>query len=132
MDWLVLSYDLGVNLDSKKIIKKTDVTNIMNYTIYDPKAFLTITHAIFLKYISVGCGIGFSVVGAEKQEFDSNTQVATYSTEGRIFFMTRPQIRGYIPMGSFCMSIGVGYDFIPKMKDLNGYNVSVGFHFNVD
>ena len=129
--WLVLSMDLGGKLDSKEyIIKKTDVTNIMNYKSYDPKLFLTVTPAIFLKYISVGCGVGFAYVF--ETEISSDTKATSTNAESRSFFMTRPQIRGYIPMGSFCMSIGVGYDFIPKMKDLNGYNVSVGFHFNVD
>lgn len=128
LDWLILSIDLGVNLDSKKYMK--DVTNIMNYKSYDPKGFITVTPAVFLKYISIGCGVGIAY--ADEKETVSDGKTTTYNTGHAMFFMARPQIRGYIPMGSFNISVGAGYDFIPRMKDLNGYNFSIGFHFNVD
>lgn len=148
--WFMCSLDFGINLDSKKyLVEKMDMTNIMNYSSnrkeYDPKMFLTLTPAVFLKYVSVGCGVGFvwldgkEETSERKSKFDDNGNYSGYtggstSTDAAALkFMLRPQVRGYIPLSSSCnMSIGVGYDIVPKMKDLNGYNVSVGFHFDFD
>ena len=148
--WFLCSLDFGVNLDSKKYVKeKMNLTNIMNYsstrTENDPKMFLTITPAVFLKYISVGCGLGFVWLdGIEETSnrtstFNSDGSFYTFtggssSTEATEFkLMVRPQIRGYIPLSSSCnMSFGVGYDYVPRLKELNGYNVSIGIHFDFD
>lgn len=148
--WFMCSLDFGINLDSKKyLVEKMDMTNVMNYsstqTEYDPKMFLTLTPAVFLKYVSVGCGVGFvwldgkEETSERKTKFDDNGNYSGYtggstSTDAAALkFMLRPQVRGYIPLSRSCnMSIGVGYNIVPKMKDLNGYNVSVGFHFDFD
>lgn len=148
--WFMCSLDFGLNLDSKKYLKeKMNLNNIMNYsytqTEYDPKMFLMLTPAVFLKYISVGCGIGFvwldskEVTSEKKTTFNNDGSYSGYtggstSTDAAtVEFMLRPQIKGYIPLSSSCnMSIGVGYDIIPKIKDLNGYNFSIGFHFDFE
>lgn len=148
--WFMCSSDFGFNLGSKKYVtEKMNITNIMNYsctrTEYEPKMYLTITPAVFLKYISVGCGVGLAWLDGNEETssrestFGSNgsfrtTKVGPTVTEvAAIKFMLRPQIKGYIPLTSSCnMSLGVGYDFIPKMKDLNGYHVSIGFHFDFE
>lgn len=148
--WFMCSLDFGINLDSKKyLIEKMDITNIMNYsstrTENDPKMFLTLTPAVFLKYISVGCGIGFAWLDGKEEtserkttfnddgSYNGYTGGTTTTNSATDEFMLRPQIKGYIPLSSSCnMSIGVGYDIIPKIKDLNGYNVSIGFHFDFE
>lgn len=148
--WFMCSLDFGFNLDSKTyIVDKMEITNIMNYdrtkTEYDPKMFLTVTPSVFLKYISVGCGVGFAWLEGKEETSsckttlgdDGNVSGLTYGSASSnvvaVKFMLRPQVRGYIPLNRSCnMSIGVGYDIIPKMKNLNGYNVSIGFHFDFD
>lgn len=148
--WFMCSLDFGINLDSKKyLIEKMDITNIMNYnstrTEYDPKMFLSLTPAVFLKYISVGCGIGFVWLDGKEETSERKTTFnddgsysgytggSTSTDAATVELMLRPQLRGYIPLSrSSNMSIGIGYDIIPKLKDLNGYNVSIGFHFDFD
>ena len=148
--WFMCSLDFGVNLDSKKfVVEKMEMTNIMDYnstrTEYDPKMFLTLTPAVFLKYFSLGCGVGFAWLDRKEEKssskltfdsdgnFSTSTSGSTSSESVATKFMLRPQIRGYIPLSRSCnMSLGVGYDFIPKMKDLNSYNVSIGFHFDFE
>ena len=130
LGWLMLSLDYGFNTDSKKIIRKSDVTNILNYKYYDPKKFITLTPAVFLKYASVGCGFGVASVEGQEVSFEEETSIK--KTEPYEFFMVRPQIKGFFPIEPFYISIGIGYDFIPKMKDLNGYNVSLGLHLDLN
>lgn len=148
--WFMCSLDFGVNLDSKKyFMGKMDMVNIMNYsstrTEYNPKQFLMLTPAVFLKYVSVGCGVGFIWLDGKEETSERKTTFngdgsykgytggSTSTNAATVELMLRPQIKGYIPLSSSCnMSIGVGYDIIPKMKTLNGYNVSIGFHFDFD
>ena len=151
LGWLMMSLDFGINLDSNKyLVEKMDFTDIMNYRYtqyeYDPKWFFTGTFGVYLKYISLGCGVGFASLGGQQNISERKAiitdsgdyggyQGGSYSQDNHptTLFMLRPQIRGHIPISSsFSMSIGVGYDFIPKMKALNGYNASIGFHFEYD
>lgn len=145
---LMGSLDIGVNLDNKKYTtEKMAISDIMNYsytkTKYDPKAFITLTPSLFLKFVSIGCGVGVVWLGSEKntQEqtstFDADNQLTGYGTgtssveDDAFKLMFRPQVRGFLPIGKeWYMSVGAGYDFIPSMKDLNGYHLSIGFHVN--
>ncbi len=145
----ICSLDFGFNTDSKKYY--SDVMNmidIMNYkrtkTEYDPKMFITVTPGLFFKYVSVGCGVGFAMLNGKETVSDSefsqdeqgNWSGISGSNSSDAFackLMIRPQLRGFIPLSSSCkMSIGLGYDILPKAKELNGYNVSLGFHFDFD
>lgn len=143
------SLDLGFNTDSKKY--KSDImnmTDILNYkrtqTEYDPKIYLTVTPGLFFKYVSVGCGVGFSMLHSKENQLysgfstDEQGELSGASLSNIIDTVTyrlmiRPQLRGFIPVGSsFKISIGLGYDIFPRAKELNGYNASLGFHFNFD
>lgn len=145
----ICSLDFGFNTDSKKYY--SDVMNmidIMNYkrtkTEYDPKMFITVTPGLFFKYVSVGCGVGFAMLNGKETVSDSEFSQDEQGNWSGIFgsnssdvfackLMIRPQLRGFIPLSSSCkMSIGLGYDILPKAKELNGYNVSLGFHFDFD
>lgn len=146
----ICSLDFGFNLDSKKYYSDVmEMTDIMNYkrteTEYDPKMFITVTPGLFFKYVSVGCGLGFALLDSKEtlssSSFSVNEQGNLSGSHGSqsssdyssTKFMIRPQLRGFIPLGSSCkMSIGVGYDILPKAKELNGYNASIGFHFDFD
>ena len=145
----ICSLDFGFNMDSKNYYSDVmNMTDIMNYerteTEYDPKMFITVTPGLFFKYVSVGCGVGVAMLDGKETISDSNfsqNEKGDWSgTSGNNSFdtsmcklMIRPQLRGFIPIGRSCkMSIGLGYDILPKAKELNGYNVSIGFHFDFD
>jgi len=143
------SLDFGFNVDSKKYYSDAmNMTDIMNYerteTEYDPIMFMTVTPAIFFKYFSMGCGVGFAMLNSKETTSNSNFSQDEQGNWNGISgsnsfdtsackFMIRPQLRGFIPLGHPCkMSIGLGYDILPKAKELNGYNISIGLHFNFD
>ena len=134
----ICSLDFGFNMDSKKYYSDVmNMTDIMNYerteTEYDPKVFITVTQGLFFKYVSVGCGVGVAMFDADAKETVSirGTSDNNYFDTSMFKLMIRPQLRGFIPIGRSCkMSIGLGYDILPKAKELNGYNVSIGFHFD--
>lgn len=147
--WFMCSIDFGVNLDSKKyILNSGEIQDVLNFkkitTDYSPTLFLSITPSAYMKYVSIGCGIG-GILLEGKQDI---TQYSFgYESDGNIFgsygtnttdatataLMLRPQIKCFIPVGESCkMSFGGGYNFVPKLKDLNGYHVSIGFHFDFD
>lgn len=145
----ICSLDFGFNMDSKKYYSDImNMTDIMNYerteTEYDPKMFITITPGLFFKYVSVGCGVGVAMLDGKEtisnSNFSQNEQGNWGGTSGNnsldtstCKLMIRPQLKGFIPLGRSCkMSVGLGYDILPKAKELNGYNVSIGFHFNFD
>lgn len=146
----ICSLDFGFNVDSKKYYSDVmDMTDIMNYkrteTEYSPMMFATVTPGLFFKYVSVGCGVGVAILNSEEMVSQCSYSV---DEQGNVFYsyggqstsqntvtklMIRPQLRGFIPLGRSCkMSIGIGYDILPKAKELNGYNASLGFHFNFD
>lgn len=146
----ICSLDFGFNVDSERFYSDVmDMTDIMNYkrteTEYNPIMFATVSPGLFFKYFSVGCGIGVAILNSketlsqgsysEYEQGNSSFSYGSQSTSGYTVtkFMVRPQLRGFIPLGRSCkMSIGIGYDILPKAKELNGYNASLGFHFNFD
>lgn len=148
--WFMCSLDVGINMDSKTYISdKAIMTDILNYertkSQYDPKFFMTLTPAVFFKYVSVGCGLGIVYLGGTEEHSELSTKVPSASNNlnvtgstntsetSTLKLMVRPQLKGYIPLSSSCnMSLGVGYDIVPKMKELNGYSFSIGFHFDFD
>lgn len=143
--WLFGSLDFGVNLDSKRYTRALfQSTDLWNYrkevSTCDPKCFITITPGLNLKYLSFGCGFGAvrlsrnAVVAKGNGDSSSNSNNLNSEYESSYFkFMLRPQVRAYIPVSSnLDLSVGVGYDIIAKMKELNGYNFSLGFHFYWD
>lgn len=146
---LMLGADFGLNLDSKKyLVEKMELSDILNYKYesnnYDPKCFLTLSPALYLKYISIGCGLGFVYFGGDhiESQWESSSTLSGFTSShtgssdntAQLFkFIARPQIRGYIPITrSSKLSIGGGYDIIPGFKELNGFSVSLGFHWDID
>ena len=144
---LMLGLDVGFSLGSKKkIIKNMEMTDILNYKCesYSPKAFLTLSPALFFRYISIGCGFGYVILGGDKTESQYNTTSSTSgssSSQGsntsenaeKINFILRPQLKGYIPVSEdMKLVIGGGYDFIPGYKNLQGFNISAGVQFDLD
>lgn len=146
----ICSLDFGFNTDSKKYHSDVmNMTDIMNFerreTEYDPTMYITVTPGLFLKYVSVGCGLGAAILNSKETLSDSNFSLddqgnlnGTHSSQNisefSIFkFIIRPQLKGFIPLSRSCkMSIGLGYDILPTAKELNGYNIGIGFHFDFD
>ena len=61
--FFMLNADLGFNTDKDKVTQeKLDMTDVLNYTketiTYDPYLYLTVTPAVYLKYVAIGCGVG--------------------------------------------------------------------------
>lgn len=93
-----------------------------------PKAQLTITPGISLKYVSVGCGIGIFM-----NQKVVNKYVKGYYNYGEAkdqgnsnYFLMRPTITGHI---SNWLSMSLGYNICPKAKPLNSFIFSIGFCF---
>ena len=148
--WFMCSLDFGFNLDSKEYIyEKMDFKDVMNYDsekrIYNPKFYAAVTPSLFIKYVSIGCGIGFGYFSCEETQsfsnctlddngkFKSVSRSTTTNDLSKFKLLIRPQLNGFIPLNdSFRLSIGVGYDYFPGMKDINGYSFSLGVHVDID
>lgn len=144
------SLDFGFNVDKDKYT--TDMmsfTDIMNFerttTHYDPILSVTATPSLFLKYVSIGCGVGcvFNKMSGEVAtghlsiSGDGSSQSVSSGSYGiddvDVKLVLRPQVKGYISISRSCnMSLGIGYDIVPKMKELNGWEASLGFLFDFD
>lgn len=143
--WFMLGVDMGFNFKNEPyVIDKVQMTDIMNYDrckkIYDAKAYITVTPALNLKYVSVGCGIGGLVMeGTEEKYYSSSSTNAngqnSYSANCYAFkFMLRPTIKGYIPLSEDYLSLVVsaGYNYIFGYKEKNGFCFGLGLQFILD
>lgn len=146
--WFMVSFDFGLaNKMDAVTSTKVEMTDIMNYTItttsLKPKMFFTITPALNLKYIAVGCGVGVLYMkGNEMSKFSygkSYTGGYSYgsstseSDAEKLKFMLRPSIKGFIPLSDeWSLVVGAGYDYAFKYKKCNGFNFSLGFQYSLD
>lgn len=151
--WFMVGLDFGMTFEDDKVITdKMKITDLNNFErtrgTYTPKFYLTATPAVYLKYVSIGCGIGgLFMTGTEeerehhsRQTLDDSGNIST--TEGgtssevsatKVKFMLRPVVRGYIPLNDeWRISIGIGYDYIFGYKDKNGVNFSLGFNYRIE
>ena len=48
-------------------------------------------------------------------------------------FILKPSITGYIPISDedFYITINAGYNYIPKLKELNGWSFGIGFQWTI-
>ncbi|HAU86065.1 MAG TPA: hypothetical protein DCW90_11385, partial [Lachnospiraceae bacterium] len=122
--WFRIGLDFGVNFKKDNfIVDDVRMTDIMNYErttkTLDAKCFLTATPSLYMKYLSIGCGIGalFLEGTEEHHEYSiSNTsqQGNSYSQDAsEIRLMLRPCIKGFIPIADddFAIIISAGYDY---------------------
>ncbi len=146
----MVSVDFGVNFDKDiYTTQKVDMTNLMNYSIsrgeYDPKYYITVTPAFYLKYFSVGWGFGvLSMKGTEITEDmngsldnNGNPTIVTGKTtkEGveKLKFMMRPNIRGFIPCNdNFFITLSLSYNWALGYTKKNGIDFGVGFQYLFD
>lgn len=129
--------------------------DIMNFTRkrldMDAKGYLTITPSFFMKYFSVGCGVGALIFQGDKREEEGSyayassgeapvsrstsigsVQSETHKNSYMLKFMIRPVIRGYIPVSDdFFIVVNAGYDYVFDYKKLNGFNFGLGVSWAV-
>lgn len=151
------SLDLGFTTDGSEIItRKVDMKNIMNYTLtettFKPKFFATITPSIFLKYFSVGCGVGVLYFSGkediQKKAFDEETMsepsmtvTITQKTSFSIFgddarkakLMIRPNARGFVKLSDrWHLILSASYNYVFDYTELNGISFGMGLKYSFD
>lgn len=139
MPWFMVGVDLGVTFDDRTyLVDKVSMTDIMNYERtrmeLKPKFFLTATPALNLKYVAIGCGVGFLYFSGNEETFRTNESgTATVSANSeKIKWMLRPSVRGYIPVDRYWgVSLSVGYDYVIGYKDMNGISFGLGAQFSL-
>lgn len=151
----MLSVDLGINLDGDKyIIDKVNMKDIMNYErekkVLDPKFFLTVTPQVYLKFLAIGCGVGFLYMDGTEDIRNYSTEVSSTSNTENISStliasggsssinttmlkpMIRPVIKGFIPLSNeLYLSISAGYDLIFGYTKKNGFNLGIGIQWEL-
>ena len=145
---LSVAAEIGANFEDKKY-----TTNQ-----YNPLGYLTVSPGFYCRYLSINCGVGFLISNYTKietwgnsytEEFSggnddgsvshnsSSTTIISGSTStetNKYHLIIKPSITGYIPISDECyyITINVGYNFLPKFKELNGWSFGVGFQWVID
>lgn len=102
-----------------------------------PRAQLTINPGINLRYFSIECGLGVFLCENLIMTHFLETYGAYEYYEGyksiKPYFIARPTIVGYIPISEDhdCLSVSLGYNFVPGAPPLNGFVVGLGFSWNM-
>ena len=155
------SLDFGLNTDKDKYVSKEINSYIdeNNYsyttTSLDPKFYLSLTPQFYLKYFSIGCGIGYLFMskdvdddisyGGSESTSSGNGSVSvstsssvsssvSMSTSGDVSgrFMIRPTVKGFIPLSEdISLVISAGYDYVFKFKEKNGFNAGLGLQWTL-
>lgn len=145
----MIGVDFGINNDKDiYTTQKVYFNNIVDYKIdrgeYDLKYFITVTPSFYMKYFSVGWGVGYAYLKGTKYTKDNSltvypdgTTIQTGSTTSADDFkykwMMRPTIKGYIPCSdNFFISLSVNYDWIVGYKEKSGIGFGAGIHFLFD
>lgn len=86
------------------------------------------------KYFSLECGLGVSLCkhlvlvarAADSVDYEANQSIKPY-------FMIRPTVTGYIPVDreSKFISISLGYNFVPALKQTNCFVAALGINFEI-
>lgn len=143
---LMLSLDYGQNFDKDKFISFDEGTeNASNYkkVTLDPQNYITLTPQFYLKYFSVGCGVGCMLLNKEVEtkttissssESSSTSQSTTSSlTDTSYKLMIRPTVKGFIPINdNFSIMVSAGYDYCFDFKEKNGFNAGLGLQWIFD
>lgn len=125
--------ELGINLDGKEYTANQ----------YNPIGYLTISPGFYCRFLSINCGIGvmncsymktITTWGDDVYVDDSTTVTIGGSfsiSADKYYFMLKPSITGYIPISyeEFYITINAGYNYIPKLRELNGWSFGVGFQW---
>ena len=143
--WFRLGLDFGINFKKDEYIyDDMNMTDIMNYErskkILDPKFYVAITPSLYLKYFSIGCGVGtLYMYGTEENSHSSYAESGSgaYNTTSKnceaLKFMIRPVVKGFVPINEdISVVVSVGYDYFFGLKEKNGFNFGAGLQFALD
>jgi|GEM_PF-840535 hypothetical protein len=139
------SVDFGMNFNKDiYTTRKVDFNNLMDYKItygeFDPKYYVTVTPSFYLKYFSVGWGVGMLILKGKETIYERNYQTdgngnpvvtiggpTIYEDVEKAKFMMRPNIRGFIPCNDlFAITVSVSYNWIQGYKEMSGIDFGVG------
>ena len=139
--------DLGRGMSAKSLItiestsQSTRELTDTETTFLGGNASIGITPGLFYKYVSADCTLG--VMWAEYRQTDTYTTSysdgrepktdITESDDSRSFFILKPGITGFIPLGKTdaFLTIGARYRICPKDKSLNGFEASLGLAWDI-
>ncbi len=145
----MLGLDMGFADTTNHIsTQKVDFTDILNYKItkgeYKPKYYFTLTPAIYMKYVSVGWGVGVLTLEGETITEGKATEVNgdiintksldnTVYTNAKYRFFMRPNVKLYIPCSkSISIITSASYNWAWGSKDLSGFTYGIGLRYNID
>lgn len=141
-----LATEFGFNLDGKKYT----INNLdgKKYTTkeYNPTGYWVISPGFYCRFLSINCGVGFMTSNYSKTQtytenfvgetqdgstFEDSISITTGYSRPGFNFMLKPSITGYIPISGedYYITINAGYNYIPKLKELNGWSFGVGFQW---
>lgn len=141
--------DFGkANEDNIITTQKVNFTDLLNYKItkgeYTPKYYLTLTPAIYMKFISIGWGVGALSLEGKTQIEGMATKVngndVSYSNldknkdpDKKTRFFMRPNVKLYIPCGEyFSIITSASYNWTCGSKDLSGLSYGLGLRYNFE
>lgn len=134
-EYFSLGLGVGINIDDQKYQIKN----------YNPRYYMMISPGVYLRFISINCGIG--ILSSDYKMTISDTinwgeNNGNSSIDGTIHneisittsdchFIVKPSITGYIPIcdEEYYITINAGYNYMPKFKELNGWSFGVGFQW---
>jgi len=147
-----LEGELGFTLSNKEYDWKEDVTA-------KPVGYVMASPGFYCKFFSVQCGVGALFDVRKEKEISTGTNITqtttiTIGTSTSVSSFTeesgyqynfietkkpginlcfKPSVTGYIPIedGDYYITINAGYIFVPKLKDLNGFTIGVGFQWTL-
>lgn len=155
--YIVLGTEVGVNFD-KQLYERNNVETkegsvIETKDIYNPHWYLMFSAGVNLRIVSLHFGVGGLFLGNNHSQKtstqslieitssiagESNTETIPaisslelkYNTFGFGLVM-QPSVAFNIPIcyDDYYISINLGYNFIPKFKELNGFSCGVSFSF---
>lgn len=122
---------------------------------YNPIGYFAVSPGFYCRFLSINCGVGvlFNSYMKTRSWNDSYTDEfgggnddgsitvggsTSITTSGSIstsaykcYFMLKPSITGYIPIGGedYYITINAGYNYLPKFKELNGWSFGIGFQW---
>lgn len=112
-------YELSTSITGETIVETVFVR---------PKAQLTITPGIFLRYISLECGLGVfmgqKVISRYVRGYYENATTEDLGNSN--FFLIRPTITGHVTKW---LSMSLGYNICPEAKPFNTFIFGIGLCF---
>ena len=102
----------------------------------------------YFKYFSISCqvgllcgtivnrsslydGSGYGLVDGDLNEYWGSYRQQSFSnstSDNELHMTLTPQVKGYIPIGNYSITLGLGYTFIPTLGYNTGLSGNLGFH----